>query len=105
MLPVWPDQENNAELQHLANHWTTTGHSKVLFHPCLGVKSDNIRTSLGIYAAGKDEQFFCWTKEKVIELRKDALAYFKTKLGIVIVNCLISLLDNVVLADVAHMNG
>ena len=40
----------------------------------------------------------------MVELRRDALDYFRTKLGIVIVGKLNSLFDGVLLADIAHMN-
>ena len=72
----WNTENKFIELQYLANHWTTTGHSKVLFHSCLEIRIENIRISLSIYTIGKDEQFFCWAKKKVVELRRDAIVLF-----------------------------
>ena len=103
MIPIWPDQETNQDLRELAQHWTTVGHTKVLFPSCLRIKTHDLRTRIGLMAVGKDSSYFELLKTKVEELRKDALTYFITKVGTLSVKKINELMPNVVIADFNHL--
>ena len=103
MIPVWPDQKDNEELEELARKWTTTGLTRLLFPTSNNIDRNELRTRLGLVGVNKDDEYFDRMVVRVKELRSDAQKYYETRISTVIIDCMNSMLTTCTFANLDHM--